>query len=61
MVAKVVSGVVWYIKELMGDNDYAKYCAHLQRDHPEVEPPTEREFWKQRWERQTKNPEGRCC
>lgn len=54
-------GLVWYVKELMGDNDYAKYCSHLARHHPGVEPPSEREFWKQRWQRQATNPEGRCC
>ncbi|WP_296147531.1 YbdD/YjiX family protein [uncultured Corynebacterium sp.] len=51
----------WYIKELMGDNDYAKYCAHQRTHHPEAELMTEREFWKARWARQEANPGSRCC
>lgn len=61
VIKKVTSSVSWYFKELMGDNDYAKYCAHLQAHHPEEELPTEREYWKQRWARQDANPGARCC
>ncbi|MCT2289046.1 YbdD/YjiX family protein [Corynebacterium sanguinis] len=61
MVLKVINGVSWYIKELMGDNDYAKYCAHLAAHHPDVKPPTEKEYWKQRWARESANPGSRCC
>ncbi|MHA2788786.1 YbdD/YjiX family protein [Corynebacterium sp. S7] len=55
------SSISWYFKELMGDNDYKKYCAHLNRHHPGQEVPTEREYWKQRWARQESNPQARCC
>lgn len=51
----------WYVKELMGDNDYAKYCAHHSAHHPGEEPLTEREFWKARWAHQEANPGSRCC
>lgn len=61
MVAKTLSALSWYVKELMGDNDYAKYCAHLERHHPGAEPVTEKEFWRRRWEHQDKNPGQRCC
>lgn len=53
--------VGWYIKELMGDNDYAKYCAHHETHHPGQQPLTEREYWKARWAHQDANPGSRCC
>ncbi|SDL68138.1 Uncharacterized short protein YbdD, DUF466 family [Corynebacterium mycetoides] len=61
MAAKILSSVAWYIKELMGDNDYKKYCAHLAAHHPGETPPTEKEFWKARWAEQSLNPGSRCC
>lgn len=51
----------WYVRELMGDNDYARYVAHLKRRHPLAEVPTEREYWKRRWAAQDANPGARCC
>lgn len=64
MFAAIKSGastVSWYFKELMGDNDYQKYCAHLARQHPDQAVPTEREYWKDRWARQDAEPQSRCC
>lgn len=57
----VIASVSWYVKELMGDHDYARYCAHLQRHHPGAEPPTEKEYWRRRWEREARSPGSRCC
>lgn len=53
--------VLWYVKELMGDNDYARYVAHLQRHHPERVAPTEKEYWRARYAEQGANPGARCC
>lgn len=53
--------VRWYVAELMGDYDYEKYCAHLRRHHPDRELPSEREYWRARYERQDANPGARCC
>ncbi|WIM68688.1 YbdD/YjiX family protein [Corynebacterium breve] len=61
VLKKSLSSVSWYFKELMGDNDYAKYCAHLRRHHPGQTPPSEREYWKARWAKQDANPGARCC
>nr|WP_290178949.1 YbdD/YjiX family protein [Corynebacterium aquatimens] len=57
----MLASVRWYVKELMGDNDYAKYCDHFRAHHPGEEPLSEREFWKARWAHQDANPQGRCC
>ena len=61
-------GVSWYIKAVMGEDAYAKYLAHHQSQHfegkgPAAETPfmTEREFWRDHSDRQTQNPQGRCC
>lgn len=54
-------GIRWYITTLMGDSAYATYVAHLRRHHPEEEPPTERQFWRQRMDDQDRNPGARCC
>ncbi|MDK6260685.1 MULTISPECIES: YbdD/YjiX family protein [Corynebacterium] len=56
-----VRSVGWYLGELMGDHDYAKYVAHLQAHHPDREVPTEKEYWRARWAAQDANPGARCC
>ena len=58
---RVVRGIRWYFGTLMGDRAYATYVAHLRREHPDQEPPTEREFWRQRMDDQDRNPGARCC
>lgn len=58
---RAAKAVRWYVRELMGDNDYQKYCAHLAAHHPGQEVPTERAYWKARWAHQEANPQGRCC
>ncbi|WP_447911905.1 YbdD/YjiX family protein [Microbacterium phyllosphaerae] len=54
-------GIRWYITTLMGDTAYATYVAHHQRQHPDEEPLTERQFWRQRMDDQDRNPGARCC
>lgn len=57
----VLRSVGWYVRELMGDNDYERYVAHLGRHHPDLEPLSEREYWRGRYARQDVNPGARCC
>ena len=55
-------GVMWYIRDLMGDNAYQVYLEHHGTQHgPEHPPMTEREFWRQRMDEQDRNPGARCC
>ena len=54
-------GIRWYMTTLMGDTAYATYVAHHRRQHPDEEPLTERQFWRQRMDDQDRNPGARCC
>jgi uncharacterized short protein YbdD (DUF466 family) len=51
----------------MGDDAYDRYRAHHLSAHPDGSrhggsaPMTEREFWRDRTDRQDAQPEGRCC
>ena len=58
---RVGRGIRWYVTTLMGDTAYATYVAHHHRQHPEEEPLTERQFWRQRMDDQDRNPGARCC
>lgn len=61
VAGRVGRGIRWYITNLMGDSAYATYVAHQHRQHPEEEPMTERQFWRQRMDDQDRNPGARCC
>ena len=54
-------GFVWFFKGVMGENAYRDYLEHHRRTHPGVAPMTEREFWRDKTDRQDRNPQGRCC
>lgn len=55
------AALAWYVKGLMGEDAYEKYCAHQAAVHPGGELMTAREFWRDRTDRQDANPQGRCC
>ncbi|CAN7204188.1 MULTISPECIES: YbdD/YjiX family protein [Microbacterium] len=59
--ARAGRGIRWYMTSLMGDTAYATYVAHQRRQHPDEEPLTERQFWRQRMDDQDRNPGARCC
>ncbi|MFK4759602.1 YbdD/YjiX family protein [Microbacterium sp. ZW T5_45] len=59
--ARVGRGIRWYVTTLMGDRAYDTYIAHLARAHPDAQPMTERQFWRQRMDDQDRNPGARCC
>ena len=59
--ARVGRGIRWYMTTLMGDTAYATYVAHHRRHHPDEDPMTERQFWRQRMDDQDRNPGARCC
>jgi uncharacterized short protein YbdD (DUF466 family) len=60
-LGRVGRGVRWYMTTLMGDTAYATYVTHHRRHHPDEEPLTERQFWRQRMDDQDRNPGARCC
>lgn len=54
-------GVAWYVKEVLGENDYAHYVDHLSRHHPGAKPITRRQFERDKMDRLQANPKSRCC
>lgn len=60
-VARGARSVWWYLTALMGDTAYRTYVEHHRAVHPDEEPLTEREFWRQRYADQDANPGSRCC
>ncbi len=53
--------LAWLFKGVMGENAYQAYLDHHERTHAGGLPMTEREFWRDKTDRQDANPEGRCC
>jgi len=61
-VVEVARNIRWYVRGVMGEDAYEKYLAHVAGEHDDgARVMTEREFWRDRTDRQDANPEGRCC
>jgi uncharacterized short protein YbdD (DUF466 family) len=58
---RALGGVSWYVKDLVGENDYDKYVAHLARTHPDRQPPSRREFERAKSDRREADPRSCCC
>jgi uncharacterized short protein YbdD (DUF466 family) len=58
---RALSGLVWYARALLGEDAYEHYIAYHRKSGCHSAPMTEKEFWRDRMDRQDKNPEGRCC
>lgn len=61
LVANGVRGVARYLGSVMGADAYSKYLEHHAALGHAGAPLTEREFWRDRTDRQDTNPQGRCC
>jgi uncharacterized short protein YbdD (DUF466 family) len=55
------SALVWYVKALLGEDAYEHYVNFHRRSGCRSAPMTEKEFWRDRMDRQDRHPEGRCC
>lgn len=53
--------VRWYVKEVVGENDYEHYVRHLRAHHGEAEPVTRRAFERAKTDRMESHPKSRCC
>lgn len=60
-LARAWASACWYVQSVMGDRDYERYLAHHASTNGESTPLTEREYWRQRFAEQDRNPQGRCC
>lgn len=54
-------GVAKYLGGVLGADAYAKYRDHHRAAGHQEPPLSEREFWRDRTDRQDANPQGRCC
>jgi uncharacterized short protein YbdD (DUF466 family) len=53
--------VLWYLREVMGENACERYLEHQRRDHPEACALTRREFERRRMDAMEVRPGQRCC
>jgi uncharacterized short protein YbdD (DUF466 family) len=60
-VAAGFRGLARYLQGVMGADAYAKYLEHHSVAGHGTPPMSEREFWRDRTDRQDSNPQGRCC
>jgi uncharacterized short protein YbdD (DUF466 family) len=58
---RAVTGTLWYVREVMGENAYERYLAHQRRDHPDDQVLSRREFECRRMDRMEIGPGQRCC
>jgi len=61
VVARSLRGLVLYLGGVLGADAYAKYLEHHRAAGHSSPPLSEREFWRDRTDRQDSNPQGRCC
>ncbi|MGW6129622.1 YbdD/YjiX family protein [Cellulomonas sp. NPDC055163] len=59
--ARVWQAVRWYVGALLGDDDHARYVAHLARTAPGVTPLGVGEYWRERHAHTARHPGSRCC
>ena len=50
-----------YLSGVLGADAYDKYLEHHRAANHPSPPLNEREFWRDRNDRQDDNPQGRCC
>lgn len=59
--ARVWRAVRWYVGALLGDDDHARYVAHLARTSPGTTPLGVGEYWRERHAHTARYPGSRCC
>lgn len=56
------AGLLWYLKEIMGENAYIHYLESFERRHGTREGAMgEKQFWRDLVDEQDRNPKARCC
>jgi uncharacterized short protein YbdD (DUF466 family) len=60
-VAAGFHSVARFLRGVMGADAYQKYLEHHRASGHETPPMSEREFWRDKTDRQDSNPQGRCC
>jgi uncharacterized short protein YbdD (DUF466 family) len=60
-VARAWRAVRWYVGAVLGDEDYARYVAHVARTRPGSLPLGAGEYWRERHDHAERFPGSRCC
>ncbi len=60
-VARGGRALHWYVRELLGESAYDRYCERHRREHPDHAPVPARQFWRDRADAQATAPRGGCC
>ncbi|MER5766505.1 YbdD/YjiX family protein [Streptomyces sp. NPDC001985] len=60
-VLRGLRAVHWYLRELTGESAYDRHCERHLRMHPELPPPSPREFQRLRTRQLEEHPQSRCC
>lgn len=60
-VRRGVTGLRWYWRGVTGADAYERYVAYLHKQHPGCEVPSEKQFWRDKYEDMDRNPKARCC
>jgi uncharacterized short protein YbdD (DUF466 family) len=53
--------VLWYLREVMGENAYMHYLEHQRGRHPEEPVLSRRDFEQRRMDELDRHPRTRCC
>jgi len=56
-----LGGFGQFFKGILRADAYQKYLEHMARTHPDQTPVSEATFWRERYDWEDRNPQGRCC
>ena len=57
----MIKAIVWYVREVSGENDYGHYVAHMRRLHGDAPVLSRREFERRKASAREATPAARCC
>jgi uncharacterized short protein YbdD (DUF466 family) len=60
-LGRTAGRVLWYVREVMGENAYDHYLEHQRRAHPDEPVLSRREFERRRMDERDAHPQARCC
>ncbi|MCQ9388974.1 YbdD/YjiX family protein [Brevibacterium sp. 50QC2O2] len=61
-VGRAAGFVLWYAREVSGENGYKHYLdAYVARHGCSHGAMSEREYWRDKTDRQDREPQARCC
>jgi uncharacterized short protein YbdD (DUF466 family) len=58
---RAMTGALWYVREVMGENAYDHYLDHQRKHHPDDQVLSRRQFECRRMDQLEIKPGQRCC